>query len=292
MEIAVLSGKGGTSKTSITASFASLLPKLVLVDCDVDAANLHIVMRPNTLQESIYVSGHTATIDYSMCTHCGVCVDYCRFEAIFNNNGTITIDEIACDGCKLCSRVCPQQAIHMIQNDKSRWYVSQISHGAMVHARLAPGEENSGKLVQKIREEAKKIADQESAQIILLDGPPGTGCPVISTLTGVDVVVCVTEPSRSAFHDLQRLVELVQQFDIPMYVIINKFNIYTELTETICQWCKQQQIPIIAKIPFDKQLVESMIACTSIVDYAPDSITSIEIKQAIHTILKQHGITY
>jgi len=219
MEIAVISGKGGTGKTSITASFATLGSEVVLVDCDVDAANMYLLFNPVHEEEKVFVSGHKAVIDYDLCTSCGLCMNYCRFDAITEDRGKTVISEISCDGCFLCSRVCPEKAITMVASDRSMMYAGSFRNGRMVYGRLAAGEENSGKLVNVVREKAKQTAVHYGLDTIILDGPPGIGCPVISTITGVDKVVVVTEPTKAGLSDMERAIEVVQKFNIPVFVI-------------------------------------------------------------------------
>ncbi|MCB9071439.1 MAG: ATP-binding protein [Prevotellaceae bacterium] len=212
MEIAVISGKGGTGKSSISAAFATMQPNVVLTDCDVDAANLYILFNPTHEKEEVFVSAYKAVIDKTVCTDCGECIDYCRFDAIHDVGGEVLIDETACDGCKLCARVCPSEAISMIPEDKSRMYSGTFRNGKMVYGRLSPGEENSGRLVDMVREEAKNVAKANNLDTIIIDGPPGIGCSVISTITGVNKVVIVTEPTLSGLHDLKRTIEVVSKF--------------------------------------------------------------------------------
>ncbi|HNZ71964.1 MAG TPA: ATP-binding protein [Prolixibacteraceae bacterium] len=277
-EIVVLSGKGGTGKTMLSAAFATLEKNVVVADCDVDAANLHLILQPKNEIEEVFVTGHRAQIDYNKCTNCGLCVEHCRFDAISIVDGMVKISETSCDGCKLCSRVCPIGAIEMVPSDKSRWYAGNYRNGKMVHARLAPGEENSGKLVNVVRDYAKKIAVETNAKTIIIDGPPGTGCPVVSSLTGTKKVVLVTEPSESGFHDLKRIVELSESFHIKPSVIINKYDLNYEMTRKIEKWCSNFKIPVIGKILFDKQIVEAMLHCKSIVEWKPSLEASEEIK--------------
>lgn len=276
-EIAILSGKGGTGKTSLSAAFATLNKNVVVVDCDVDAANLHLVLQPENYIEERFITGHKAVIDYNLCTHCGLCIDYCRFNAISNFNNKISIIETMCDGCKLCSRICPVKAINMVESDNSRWYIGDFRNGKMVHARLAPGEENSGKLVNVVRENARKIAKENGHDTIIIDGPPGIGCPVISSITGANKAIIVTEPTGSGFNDMKRALELTANFRIKTYVIINKYDLNSEITNQIIDWCSEMQIPVAGKIPFDDQIVNAMINCKSIVEYSPDSAASKEI---------------
>lgn len=278
MEITIISGKGGTGKTSLSAAFATLEKNLVVADCDVEASNLYLILQPENSTEEIFVSGYRAKIDDDTCTNCGICAEYCRFDALSFIDGKINLSETSCDGCKLCSRVCPVGAIQMVQCDKSRWYAGTYRNGQMVHARLAPGEENSGKLVNMVREHAKKLAAETAAKIIIIDGPPGTGCPVISSLTGSKQAILVTEPSKSGFHDLKRIFELTESFSIASSVVINKHDLNNNMTQMIEDWCKVFHIPVLGKIPFDRQMVEAMINCRSITEWSPDSSTSLEIK--------------
>ena len=278
-EICVLSGKGGTGKTSLSAAFATLGNPVAVADCDVDAANLYLVLQPENKREEKFITGHKALINYGSCTTCGLCINYCRFGAIAFRDGTVIISETSCDGCKLCPRICPEGAIEMIPSDKSRWYSGTFRNGLMVHARLAPGEENSGKLVNVVREQVRKVAAEEGLETIIIDGPPGTGCPVISSVTGVNKVVIVTEPTRSGFHDMKRILELVANFRIQAYVVINKYDLNEEISQQITDWCAEINIPVLGKVPFDKQVVEAMLHCKSIVEWAPGSNVSKEIKQ-------------
>ncbi|MDX9881633.1 MAG: P-loop NTPase [Prolixibacteraceae bacterium] len=278
-EICVLSGKGGTGKTSISAAFATLGGPVAVADCDVDAANLYLVLQPENKIEEKFIAGHKAVIDYDLCTACGLCIDYCRFGAISFRDGEVAILETSCDGCKLCSRICPVGAIEMIPEDKSRWYSGNFRNGVMVHARLAPGEENSGKLVNVVREQVRKVAEEKGMEPIIIDGPPGTGCPVISSVTGADKVVVVTEPTRSGFHDMKRILELVANFRIQACVVINKYDLNEEISVQVADWCAEMNIPVVGKVPFDKQVVEAMLHCKSIVEWAPESEASKEIKQ-------------
>lgn len=284
MEIAVISGKGGTGKSSISAAFATLSEKVVLADCDVDAANLYILFNPTHTEEQVFVSGQKAVIDKDKCTNCGECIDYCRFDAITEIDGEVEISEISCDGCQLCSRICPSSAITMVNEDKSRMYAGDFRNGKMVYGRLSPGEENSGRLVNIVRDKAKEIAKENVLETIILDGPPGIGCPVISTITGVDYVVIVTEPTLSGLHDLKRTLEVTSHFKTKTSVIINRFDLNIEMAQQIEDFCTKNKIKTIAKIPFNSQVVEAMIHCQSIVEYAPKSEVSTLIRNAYNAI--------
>ncbi|MGQ9846899.1 MAG: ATP-binding protein, partial [Bacteroidales bacterium] len=271
MEIAVISGKGGTGKSTISAAFATLSEKVVLADCDVDAANMYILFNPTHEEEQVYVGRQKAVIDYSLCKNCGLCINYCRFDAISFINGKVAISEISCDGCKLCTRICPAKAISMVDSDKSRMYSGTFRNGKMVYGRLAPGEENSGKLVNIIRDKAKQISKENNLNTIIIDGPPGIGCPVISTITGVDHVVVVTEPTLSGMHDLQRTIEITSKFNLKTWVIINKYDLNLEITQKIKNWCEKQNVSIAGELPFDEQVVNALVNCQSIVEFLPDS---------------------
>jgi len=286
-QIAVISGKGGTGKSSIAAAFATLNGKVVVADCDVDAANLYLLFNPTHEEEIVYIAGHKAVINYDLCTTCGICESYCRFDAISVVNSKVIISGISCDGCFLCSHICPENAIKMVQNDKSRMYSGSFRNGKMVYGRLAPGEENSGKLVNMVREKAKQTAEENSLETIILDGPPGIGCPVISTITGVDKVVIVTEPTISGLHDMQRTVEIVQKFSLPAFVIINKYDLNFDMSDQIEDWCRQNRITIGGLLPFDKQMVDAMIMGKSITEFNPDNEISKKIRIIWNKITNQ-----
>ena len=277
METAVISGKGGTGKSSISAAFATLGGRVVLADCDVDAANLHILFNPSQEEEEIYIAGQKAVIDYSLCINCGVCMDYCRFDAISLAGGNIAINEVLCDGCKLCYRTCPMKAISMIENNKSRMYSGTFRNGKMVYGRLAPGEENSGKLVNIVREKARQLSKTHNIEHIIIDGPPGIGCAVISSITGVNNVVIVTEPTISGLHDFMRTIEITSLFNLKTWVIINKYDLNPKLSNDIEKYCSEKDINFAGKLCFDPKVVEAMVKCKSIVEYDPNSEISIQI---------------
>ena len=286
MEIAIISGKGGTGKSSISAAFATLQNEIVLVDCDVDAANLYLLFNPVCDNEYIFVSGQKAKINQEKCNSCGVCIDYCRFDAIFKKGHKVNISETLCDGCLLCSRICPRKTIDIVNEDKSRMYTGYFKNGRMVYGRLAPGEENSGRLVNLVREKAKQIAKEAGISNIIIDGPPGIGCPVISTITGVDAVLIVTESTMSGLHDLKRTLEITAGFKLNTSVIINKFDINIDMTSRIETYCYQRGIKVIGKLQFDPLIVEAMVNCQSIIDYAPDSDISKRIRNSYSKLLQ------
>ena len=286
-EIVILSGKGGTGKTSLSAAFATINKNTIVADCDVDAANLYLILQPENYYDRIFITGHKAVINYQTCTNCGLCIDYCRFDAISYRSEKVTISEISCDGCKLCARICPSNSIRMMPSSKSRWYTGNYRNGKMVHARLAPGEENSGKLVNVVREHAKKIAQETGWETIIIDGPPGIGCPVISSVTGTSKAIIVTEPSNSGFHDMKRVIEITANFKVKTVVVINKYDLNNDITSKIESWCVENNVPVIGKIAFDAQIVAAMISCQSIVEWLPESETSKEIISIYNTIFKQ-----
>ena len=286
MEIAVISGKGGTGKSSVSAAFASMTENIVLADCDVDAANLYLLFDPSHDRQEKFTGSHKAVVDASLCTGCGICAGKCRFGAITMEKDVATISEISCDGCYLCARLCPEGAIRMTGNDRSRLYSGDFRYGKMVYGRLAPGEENSGKLVSLVREWAKEAARTSGSKVILLDGPPGIGCPVISTVTGVDKVVIVTEPSVSGLKDLQRAVEMAQGFNLSPEVIINKHDLNPEMREKIRQWCMERYINVAGELPFDPGVTEAMVGQKSIVEWDPENDVSIALADIWRKLLK------
>lgn len=283
MEIAIISGKGGTGKSSISAAFATLNGMVMLADCDVDAANLYLLFNPTHDEEEVYIGGHKAVINYDKCTNCCICKDYCRFDAISLHKEKIIISEISCDGCYLCSHVCPEKAITMIHNDKSRMYSGSFRYGKMVYGRLAPGEENSGKMVNLVREKSKQIAEENNLKTIILDGPPGIGCAVISTITGVDKVVIVTEPTISGLSDMKRTIEVIKKFKLPAYVIINKSDLNPSVSEEISECCCQNDITVAGRLPFEKDVTKAMVVSKSITEFNPD----LEISKKIKSIWNQ-----
>jgi len=286
-QIAVISGKGGTGKSSIAAAFATLNGKVVVADCDVDAANLYLLFYPTHEEEIVYIAGHKAVINYDLCTTCGICESYCRFDAISVINSRMVISGISCDGCFLCSHICPENAIKMVQNDKSRMYSGSFRNGKMVYGRLAPGEENSGKLVNIVREKAKAVAKENNLEIIILDGPPGIGCPVISTITGVDKVVIVTEPTISGLHDLKRTIEIVKKFNLPAFVVINRYDLNFSMSKQIEEWCNQNENAIVGLLPFDRQVTKAMVQSKSITEFNPNHEISKKIKAIWNKIINQ-----
>jgi len=268
-EVVVLSGKGGTGKTTIAASFAALAESKVLVDCDVDAADLYLLLGPKVKQDNEFWSGQAAFINKEKCTECGLCREVCRFGAIED----YVVDKISCEGCGLCSQVCPVGAVTMQPCMAGHWFISDTRYGTLVHARLGIAEENSGKLVALVRQNAKLIAEKEGLDYIITDGPPGIGCPVIASLSGASLALLVTEPTLSGIHDLERVIAVCHHFGIPMLVCINKYDINEENSRQIENYCYQQGIEVAAKIPFDNVVTEAIVSGIPVVEYSEGNIT-------------------
>lgn len=280
-EITVLSGKGGTGKTSITAAIAAIAKNAVFSDCDVDAADLHLLLKPNIQESHEFDSGSKAVIDPEQCISCGICMDECRFDAIHQpKEGLFVVDPYQCEGCRLCERLCPANAISSKTNFNNFWYVSETRFGPMVHAHMGPGEENSGKLVSTVRNKAKEIAREKGFNVIINDGPPGIGCPVIASLTGVQKVLLVVEPSKSGLHDAQRVAQLTRKFNIPAFALINKQDLNPEMTQKAIELLEELQIPLLGKLNFDDQFVKAMIQGKTINEFAPDSEIAKTIEEA------------
>jgi MinD superfamily P-loop ATPase len=280
-QITIISGKGGTGKTTITAALAAIAKSKVMADCDVDAADLHLLIKPTIIEKETFIAGKSVLIDKSICNQCGFCKQICKFQAI---NENYEIDPIACEGCAACYFNCPTKAISLKDNIAGEYYISDTSYGKMVHAKLNTAEDNSGKLVAKVREEAKKQAIKENADYIIIDGPPGIGCPVNASITGVDLVLVITEPTLSGIHDLERVLKLAQHFKIDAKVIINKYDINLENTQKIETICEKIGFDCIEKIPYLEVVVEALVAGKTIVDYKPDNIVSLAIKNVWETI--------
>jgi len=263
-QIAVISGKGGTGKTVITAAFAALAKNKVMVDCDVDATDLHLLLHPTIKERHEFRSGQTAVIDGDLCRKCGKCAVACRFGAITPG---FTVERFSCEGCALCSRVCPYKAIRMEENVAGEWFVSDTKYGPFVHAKLGVAEENSGKLVAKIRQVARELAEENGIVHVIIDGPPGIGCPVIASLAGVDCALIVTEPTLSGLHDAARVIEVAGHFKIPVKLAVNKCDLNPEMTRQIEGFCRERGVPVIGRINFDRTVVDAVVAGKTIVEY-------------------------
>jgi MinD superfamily P-loop ATPase len=273
-EIVVLSGKGGTGKTSIVGSLAALTRGKVLADCDVDAADLHLLLSPSVKQETEFWSGQVAHIDPDKCTQCGLCPDLCRFSAIKD----FRVDPVSCEGCGFCFHICPAEAITMKENLSGHWFISDTRYGPLVHARLGIAQENSGKLVAQVRQQARQIAEKRNLGYIISDGPPGIGCPVISSLSGAGLALLVTEPTLSGIHDLERVLGVCRHFGVPAVVCINKYDLNEVNTRNIESYCAGQGIRMAARIPFDNAVTEAMVRGVPVVEYC-DGRVSREIER-------------
>ncbi|MCD4650885.1 MAG: ATP-binding protein [Candidatus Cloacimonetes bacterium] len=275
-EIVIISGKGGTGKTSITASFSVLGEKeLIVVDCDVDAADMHLLLQPDFEISEDFYSGQLAVINQLKCTKCGICQQICRFDAIPIIESNYIVTDLDCEGCGYCALKCPVEAISMVDQNVGKWFISKIKTGTrMVHARLGIGAENSGKLVAKVKNEARRIAIEEGKELIIIDGSPGIGCPVVSSLSGANYVVLVTEPSVSGIHDLKRVFELVKKFGIKAGCIINKADINTHKADEIKQFLEVEGVDLLAQIPFNDNFTKAMTQGQTIVEFDNSSISS------------------
>jgi MinD superfamily P-loop ATPase len=262
-ELVIISGKGGTGKTSLTAAFAFLAHDKVLADCDVDAPDLHILAHPEIIQKEEFRGGIKACIDAEKCSQCGACIDACRFDAISDE---LQVNLFACEGCAVCFHVCPESAIVLNEALNGSWFISETRFGPMVHASLLPGEENSGKLVALVRNQAKVLARQRQSRLILVDGAPGVGCPVISSVTGADHVVIVTEPTLSGLHDMKRALKLVRGFRIPASVVVNKADINDDVTGRIEREAEDNGASVLGRIPYDDQVIKAMVQRRSVIE--------------------------
>lgn len=280
-ELVVISGKGGTGKTSIVASLATLLKNKVLADCDVDAADLHLVLKPDIQEKREFWSGKTASLDQEKCIRCGKCREHCRYDAI---SADFTIDKIACEGCGLCSYICPQGAISLKVNLAGHLFRSQTAYGPMIHAKLGIAEENSGKLVALVKDTARQVAEDKNFPLILIDGPPGIGCPVIAALSGADTVLIVTEPTISGIHDLERVLKLTTHFKTNTLVCINKYDINKDMTNKIALICNKLKIPVIGYLPFDATFTKAQLKGMSLLEYCPEGETAQELKKVANKI--------
>jgi MinD superfamily P-loop ATPase len=281
-ELVVLSGKGGTGKTSIVGSLAALAQGKVLADCDVDAADLHLLLAPVVRQKHQFWSGQVAVIDQEKCTQCGLCTELCRFAAIKDFN----VDPAACEGCGFCYRICPAEAITMKENLSGHWFISDTRYGPLVHARLGIAQENSGKLVALVRQQAREMAEEQGANFIISDGPPGIGCPVISSLSGASLALLVTEPTLSGIHDLERVLGVCRHFGVPALVCINKYDINKSNAGKIEDYCLKEKVEVASLIPFDNVVTEAMVKDRPVVEYS-DGPVSRQIKRLWRNIAER-----
>jgi MinD superfamily P-loop ATPase len=265
-ELVVISGKGGTGKSSLLAAFASLAQNQAICDADVDAADLHLIMNPRIMQRHDFISGHTAQVEPETCTQCGLCRELCEWDAI---GADFKVDPIACEGCGVCYYFCPEKAIAFPDSTCGQWFLSETRFGPMAHARLGIAEENSGKLVTLIRQEGRKLAEERGLSLLLTDGPPGIGCPVIASLGGASAVLIVAEPTVSGRHDMERVVQLSDFFKIPAMVCINKFDLNADQTQAIESYAEDKSVALMGRIPFDPVFTHAMVQAQTIFEHNP-----------------------
>ncbi len=263
-EVVIISGKGGTGKTTLTASLAALWKDKVIADCDVDAADLHLLLKPKIQKKSDFYSGVRAVIDQETCTQCGACRDVCKYGAISED---FVLSEVDCEGCGVCFYFCPADAISLQDRRSGEWYLSETRFGPFVHARLGIAEENSGKLVSLIRRQAKLLAEDQGFDTILVDGSPGIGCPVISSITGASLVVIVTEPTISGVHDMERVLGLSEHFQIPATVVINKADLNEEMSKKIETLAGEQGVSVLGWIPYDSLVTQAMVQGKTVIEF-------------------------
>lgn len=283
-ELVVISGKGGTGKTSVLAAFASMAKNKVLCDADVDAADLHLIMDPQIKERHNFESGHTAVINQDKCTRCGLCRDLCRWDAISED---FVIDPIQCEGCGVCYYFCPEKAIDFSLNTCGEWFISDTRFGPMAHASLGIAEENSGKLVTLIRQEGKKLAEKRDLDLLITDGPPGIGCPVIASLGGATAVLIVSEPTVSGRHDMERVADLAAFFNIPAMVCINKFSLNPDEGRAIEDFARQKGIKVMDRIPFDPIFTKSMVQGKNIFEYDGNSEAAEAVKKLWNGVIQE-----
>jgi MinD superfamily P-loop ATPase len=296
-QLVILSGKGGTGKTGLAAAFAHLACqgpstlRALLADADVDAANLELVLCPQRLETHDFTGGAVAVIDPELCQGCGTCQQVCRFEAISRSDDLVySVDFIACDGCAACVYQCPEAAIHMQPQTAGQWYRSESRFGPLFHADLRPAQENSGKLVTLVKQQARLLGLDLNYPLGIVDGPPGIGCPVISAAAGADLVLVVTEPSAAGIHDMQRILQTAAHFRLPALVCINKADIYPAGTAQIAAYCQENDIEVVGQIPFDENLLQAMFSGEPVTSYRPDAPASQAILQVWQKVLASLSI--
>jgi len=291
-ELVIISGKGGTGKTSIAASFAALAKETVISDCDVDAADLHLILKPQIKERGDFSGGVLAEIDQDKCTACGKCKEACRFSAIreetSNNRSKFFIDQLACEGCGVCQLVCKDGAVKVKEAINGEWFTSMTRFGPMSHAKLGIAEENSGRLVSLVRDKEAKLAQEANKDKAIIDGSPGTGCPVIASLTGATYALVVTEPTVSGIHDMKRILEVTKYFGTPSGVVVNKYDLNMKMTDKIKLLCKDCSIKFIGVVPYDKKITEAQIKEQTVVEYTQGSITKSikEIWQKVKSLIE------
>jgi MinD superfamily P-loop ATPase len=289
-EIIIISGKGGTGKTSLTGAFAHLAPDKIICDLDVDAPDLHLLLQPAKERQEAFSSGHEAVIEDEKCDGCGLCASLCQFGAIRENGAGFAVDPVRCEGCKVCVASCPAAAIRFPERHCGQWYVSSTRFGPLVHAQLFPGAENSGRLVMLLKQQARELAKAWGAHLILCDGAPGIGCPVISSLSGAYLAVAVTEPTPSGRHDLERVAALCRHFQTAFAVIVNKYDLNPDETARIEGFCHEESYPLLARLPHDPIVTKAMIQGLAVTEL-PESDFSRELGHAWTQIAALAGLS-
>ena len=292
-QLVILSGKGGTGKTSVAAALAHLASEempIVLADADVDAANLELVLEPTKLEEHVFMGGQVAVIDPELCQLCGTCYDVCRFDAILPSSvppagegeerGSYRVDPLACEGCASCVHQCPEGAIHSEEQQAGLWFRSDTRFGPLFHAHLFAAQENSGKLVTLVKQHGRLLALDEGRELLIVDGPPGIGCPVISANAGADLALLVTEPTVSGVHDLERILKTVNHFRVPALVLINKADVNPAHTAGIEAYCRAQGIDLVGKLPYDTVVTEAMVQGQPVTAYQPEGAMATALREA------------
>ena len=291
-QLVILSGKGGTGKTSLTAAFAHLASledspiRAVLADADVDAANLELVLSPKIIEQNDFWGGKVAEIDHGLCEGCSTCEEVCRFDAIYQENGDYQVDPIACDGCAACVYQCPKDAIQMQEQIAGEWFSSESRYGSLFHAALIPAQENSGKLVTLVKQNARLLAMDEGHDLVLVDGPPGIGCPVISAASGADLALIVAEPTAAGVHDMRRVLQTTDHFGVQALVCINKADIYPQGAAEIVSFCQEQRIEMVGQIPFDLAVTAAMVQGHTVTAFAPESPASQALRKIWNRVMQ------
>jgi len=283
IQLVILSGKGGTGKTSVAAALAHLASQdlpIAMADADVDAANLELVLNPTRLEEQIFMGGQVAVIDLDKCHLCGVCQDVCRFDAILPGKDQYEVDALACEGCASCMHQCPEGAIHMEEQQAGLWFRSDTRFGPLFHAHLFAAQENSGRLVTMVKQQGRLLALDQGRELLIVDGPPGIGCPVISASAGADLALLVVEPTVSGIHDLERALGTVTHFRVPALVCINKADLNPQQTATIEAYCTDQGIEVVGRLPFDTVVTEAMVQGQPVTAYQPDGAMADALRKA------------
>jgi MinD superfamily P-loop ATPase len=277
-QLTVISGKGGTGKTTLVASFAALAEKKVIADCDVDAPDLHLLLHPEIIKKEEFKGLKVAVMDKTLCSECGTCKETCRFNAIaLTEESDYAVNPARCEGCGACVFTCPQEAITLKERVSGYVFISKTNYGIMAHAQLNIAEETSGKLVTLVRNRAQQVAEEDECEFILIDGSPGIGCPVIASLTCVDLALIVTEPTMSGLHDLERILDVTKHFGIASVVCINKYDINEENSKRIIEFCHQRGIEVVGNIPYDPVVTEAMVAGMPVVEFS-EGVVSDAIK--------------